>query len=475
MSNANSSRPKTAWLYTRISEDRDLERGGVTRQGEDLHRLAASWGAEVTRVLEDNDISGEGKKRRPDFETLIEGVRERKADLFLATDVDRYLRGFKPYVELYEAAEHSKVIIGWQGGSADFATGKGLLELGLRAEFAREELRKIRERVTRWHGAMKKSGRWPGGATPFGLERLNETWSIREDQAKLVREAAHKILQGHGLRALAREWNERGVKTSRGRQWTAAGIRKMLMSLYISGRREWLDPDTDEVVLVDAVWPAIIPAEQSDQLRRLLGDPVRWNVGSPRRYLLAGLARCQVCGRLLEAKGSKGTRRMSCRVAGHGTTVTASRLEEVVTAKVFQRLEDGSLRPHLERAQDMSLVEELKRVQQDIVDVTHEWTAKRLPKVAYLTAIADLKRQEDELRLRVDQQRSGYQLEGLPENIAEAWDDPERMPFHLQRAFLRYAIDEVRVGPSQQPTGHHGFDPRRVQVLWADQRAAVAA
>src|SRR5690349_18825015 len=124
-----------AVIYSRISRDDEGERLGVQRQQEDMRREAARRGAEVVAVLEDNDISGT-KASRPDFDRLIEMVQKGEVDLVLAYDVDRLTRGFGPYVRFYEACQEAKVTVGWIGGTANFATGEGLLELEIRASFA---------------------------------------------------------------------------------------------------------------------------------------------------------------------------------------------------------------------------------------------------------------------------------------------------------------------------------------------------
>src|SRR5207245_317632 len=80
---------------------------------------------------------------------LVALIEVKAVDLVLSADLDRLSRGFRPFVRFYEACEAARITVAWLGGQANFATGEGLLELELRASFAREELRKIRARVAR--------------------------------------------------------------------------------------------------------------------------------------------------------------------------------------------------------------------------------------------------------------------------------------------------------------------------------------
>ncbi len=66
-------------------------------------------------------------------------------------------------------------------------------------------------------------------------------------------------------------------------------------------------------IVADAVWPAIITREQSETIRATLADPDRRTNKSARRYLLAGLVRCGLCGGKMVARPrAGGQRRYAC-------------------------------------------------------------------------------------------------------------------------------------------------------------------
>ena len=60
-----------AVVYTRISQDRNGDGAGVTRQEADARALAKMRGWTVTSVIVENDTSAAGKKIRPGFERLL--------------------------------------------------------------------------------------------------------------------------------------------------------------------------------------------------------------------------------------------------------------------------------------------------------------------------------------------------------------------------------------------------------------------
>lgn len=59
-----------AAIYLRISLDRENTRLGVDRHQEDAQALVKARGWELVDVYEDNDTTGSGRKKRPEFERL---------------------------------------------------------------------------------------------------------------------------------------------------------------------------------------------------------------------------------------------------------------------------------------------------------------------------------------------------------------------------------------------------------------------
>src|SRR5262249_12496517 len=204
---------------------------------------------------------------------------------------DRLNRGLSDYVRLYTACEQARITVAWLGGEANFATGTGIFEMELRASFAREELRKIRSRISRKHLELAERGMNAGGGRPVGCE--DDRVTIRTHEADLVREAARRVLAGETLRGICRDWTARNVATVSGKPWSMQVMRRMLCSARISGRRERRTAPDGRVrdigvITAAAIWPAIITPDESDALRSLLGNPARRMKRRPAAYLLTG-------------------------------------------------------------------------------------------------------------------------------------------------------------------------------------------
>jgi site-specific DNA recombinase len=91
---------------------------------------------------------------------------------------------------------------------------------------------------------------------------------------------ARRAPAGESVKDLARELNARGITTVSGSQWSPQGLRLVLVSGRISGRREYKPTDSYEpghrpllgqLTATDS-WSAIISPADSDRLRALLAD-----------------------------------------------------------------------------------------------------------------------------------------------------------------------------------------------------------
>lgn len=468
-----ASAERSAAIYTRISLDEDRTRLGVQRQEEDCRRIAAFRDLRVAAVYEDDDLSGSGKVRRPRFEALLDAMRSGQVSTVIAYDIDRLMRGHAEYIAFYELAEARGLAVAWLGGEADFAAGTGLLELEIRAAFAREELRKIRARVKRWHQQKAEKGEdVGGGARPYGYEADRRT--IRPAEAELIEEAADRIIAGASLRSICIDWNERGLPSATGGEWTAYPLRRILTSARISGRRELRvlangdRASLGRITNPEGNWPAIITAERSDLLRAILTDPNRARVVAPRDYLLTGgVARCGLCGAPLVGRPrADRTRRMVCArgpgFTGCGRTfVVAEPIEAIVSAAVLRAVEGGALKPLVDRSDDRPLAEELRGIEERLKRLGEEW-ADDASDIALKAASRRLTERHRELSERLRVRQRGHAFADLPDPLRPAW---QGMPMARKRTIVAALVEAVVIGPA--PAIGNRFDPRRIrEIRW---------
>ena len=84
--------------------------------------------------------------------------------------------------------------------------------------------------------------------------------------------AATTVLAGTSLKAVARDWRERGIPSVTGAKWAAATVRDVLVKPAVAGLAVVTN---GTATMVPAKWPAILEREVWEALAAMLGDPDR--------------------------------------------------------------------------------------------------------------------------------------------------------------------------------------------------------
>ncbi len=198
-------------------------------------------------------------------------------------------------------------------------------------------------RIRRKHQELAEAGKLTGGGSrPYGY--LADRRSLHPDEAPYLREAAARVVAGDSLRSVAGDFNARGIRTVSGRPWSTSVLARILRSARISARREHHGEIT-----AAGDWQAIVSPDESDRLRAILGDPARRTNRTARRYLLAGLLRCGLCGATLVARPrTDGSRRYICpkgpgQAGCGGIAVLSDPVEQLIAEAVLYRLDTPEL------------------------------------------------------------------------------------------------------------------------------------
>lgn len=367
-------------LYTRISEADDDD--GVQRQETRLRKrhldhmwvqIAIAHGREVilVGVYSDNDISAADVFAvRPDFERLIRDIEAGKVNTVMAWDFDRLWRDNYDFNRLLRAMRLAggQAMLAFEGDPrlVDIITGEGIDMAQIKGAMSDASVRSTKSRIRFKHEHLAENGMFGGGSRRFGYQIVDKNLVIDPEEAQHIREAIPRLLARKiSLTALAREWNERGIKTAKAGKWnaqtlkkllaeppspddpeairaarllmsergfnvkqivihlnqleiaapqtmwTAANLRRVFLGEHIAGIR------TSETgaVRVQAKWEPIIDIETHVRLVELLTDPSRkTNPGSTEaKYLFTGMFRCGACRKgTLYVRENYGERTWGC-------------------------------------------------------------------------------------------------------------------------------------------------------------------
>ncbi|WP_433369083.1 recombinase family protein [Actinoplanes sp. CA-142083] len=345
---------EAAISYARASVDRTGQELSVERQRSDQRKLVRHRGVRLAHEITDNDVSANGRRRRPGFERMLELVREGKADVIVATDMSRLTRGkSSDEARLLELGLETNLKLWFvRAPDLDLSTAAGRLTASILIAAARHEIEQKSERQRRAAEQAAEQGRRIGGRRPFGYDADGTTENKTEADA--IRWAYNELLAGAGLGALAREWNRRGLltpqhgyahgcggscgpkvrprscpqrKADRPSLWTAQTIRPVLMNPRYAGlrshvtdavRRAHPDPRTARIagIVGRAQWPSLVSEATWRAAVTKLTDPGRTKPPRSGTAVLTGEA---LCG------ARAGADRQVCNATVHGGAAPASR------------------------------------------------------------------------------------------------------------------------------------------------------
>ncbi|UPG68788.1 recombinase family protein [Gordonia hongkongensis] len=324
---------RIAVIYCRISQDRTGLRAGVDRQRADCERLAESLGWTVGDVFVDNDVSAYGRRPRPEYQRMLDLLRDGRVGALIAWHTDRLYRSIPDLSELVEICDDRGIEIRTcKAGEVDLSTPSGRLSATMFASIARYEVERSAERLRSAKDQQAREGKFRGGPRPFGYQ--DGGLQLDETEAARLREAADHLLSGGSLMAVTRRWNSEGFTTARGSKWTVTALRKVLTR----GRNAGLVEQQGRVV-GPALWPAIFDEDTLHAIRAVVSDPTRRTATSyEKKHQGAGIYRCGKCDAPMKTiKAHGGGRDYRCAEQLH-LSQKQDPLDEFVSALVVGRL-----------------------------------------------------------------------------------------------------------------------------------------
>src|SRR5688572_8968029 len=199
--------PCRAGIYARISEDRDGDALGVSRQVADCHELAAARGWDITERYVDDDISAYSGKPRPEYRRMLADITGGQVDAVVVWHLDRLHRQPRELEQFFDICDRAGgVALATVSGDVDLATHDGRFHARIMGAVAAKSSDDMSRRLRRKAQELARNGRPSGGGSrPFGFEPDRVT--VRESEAQIIRELADRLLAGETLRALATDLN----------------------------------------------------------------------------------------------------------------------------------------------------------------------------------------------------------------------------------------------------------------------------
>jgi DNA invertase Pin-like site-specific DNA recombinase len=469
--------------YLRISEDRDDDERGVKRQDKDATDLAARRGLTVVNTFTDNDLSATLGGPRPGYADLIAAARRGEFTVIIVWQLSRLWRNRRERAEGIEILRRAGVsVVCCKGPDLDLSTAYGRGMAGMLGEVDTMEVEIKGERTVAAQRQAAEAGLWLGGSRPFGWElvpdparagRANAHRKVKPvidpGEAGEVRRMVAELLAGRSLGALVRDLNDRGLTTTRGKEWTPASLRAVL-----TRPRNYGAVDFQGEILPGATWPAIVTEADHRAVCGLLADPARRTTTTNQvKHLLSGLALCGVCGGPMKTgstKGRKGARRRIYKCPHEHLYRTIAPVDTVVEGALIARLTLAKL--NREDAASLlggdpgpGLSGEAARLRERIAEAGDMWEAGELTRAEHKARTARLRERLAAAERRMERARRAPVLAELvdADDVAAAYD---ALPLDRKRAVIAEVM-EVTILPGtagRTYTDATGLDEDRVGI-----------
>lgn len=321
-----------AWLYYRLSRDEDEEMNSLQNQRQILIDYAKQNGYEVIGESFDDNVSGMTFDRKG-LNELENAVDEGKIEAVLVKDLSRLGRHRTQTALFIDHLRENNVKVISVTEGIDTTNENDDLLIGFKQIFNDFYAKDIGKKVRAGIRQKQKTGLVVN--LPMGYYKDKNTGEVLIDEtaAEIIREVFQRYIGGHGITAIARNFNNRGIKSpeyfshrkiSSTRTemckkflWTQTAVKRLLQNESYTGtlvnhktsiskiyhtRKEI--PDEDRYRHEDFL-PMIIDKQTWEQAQFLLEQRPKSNVRAGRGRIIhrySGLIRCGDCGAILIAK-----------------------------------------------------------------------------------------------------------------------------------------------------------------------------
>ncbi len=312
-------RKKKVAAYARVSRDTEQLMHSLSAQVSyysDLIQRTPGW--DYAGVYVDAGITGTSAAARPEFQRLIADCEAGKIDIVLTKSISRFARNTVDLLATVRRLKELGVEVRFEKERIHSLTGDGEVMLTVLASFAEQESVSLSNNI-KWTFQKKfRNGEVHSHQKMLGYRWEGDKRLVIPEEAEIVRFIFREYISGKSYTAIARELDEKGVKSVHGaghfpfasvklilRTEEYTGCMVMQKEYNISPKRQRLNRGELPKYMVDGHHEAIIDRETFGQVQEIMAErsakrESRKGLDSP----FAGLIRCGECG---------------CSVCGHRT------------------------------------------------------------------------------------------------------------------------------------------------------------
>lgn len=220
--------------YARVSTDSDEQYTSYDSQCkkyEEYIKANPQW--EFVAIYADEGITGTNRKRRVNFNRMIDDAKAGKIDLIVTKSISRFARNTVDTISLTRELKRIGVEVFFEKENIWSLEDKSEFVLTVLASAAQEESRSISQNVTMGKRWKMQEGKTSWAYNRFlGFAKTDEGIVLVEEEAKIVREIYRLFLtEGKTCMGIANILNANGIPTPSGKEGCTWKINNVLSIL----------------------------------------------------------------------------------------------------------------------------------------------------------------------------------------------------------------------------------------------------
>ena len=234
-----NEKEKIADIYVRVSTlDQAREGFSIDEQKERLIAYCKFKGYKIHKIYEDAGISAKNDKREG-YQSIIEDVKEGKANIIVAYKLDRITRSVYDIEKLMKFVNDYECDIDCMADESNTTTSNGRMVMRIMTSVSQNEIEKCSERTKVGMAGAIKAGHIPN-RTPLGFKRDNKKLVPDPLTKDIIVRVFDLYLEGKSHKTIANIFNKEEVN---GRNtWYDSTIQTILSNElykgdYINGKR----------------------------------------------------------------------------------------------------------------------------------------------------------------------------------------------------------------------------------------------
>lgn len=480
------AQPLRAFIYDRNSRVINGVTTSTEAQRTENRRLCEREGWQIAGEFSDpgRSASRYARKAREDYERMLTEIQQGRCDVLVIWEASRGYRSTKTFIELRDLLEKQGVKLCYNGRSYDPTNRSDRFMMLIDAGRAEDEADAIRDRNLRTTRLNAERG-GVHGRVAFGCRREYDADTgilLRQvpDEAEgpVVVEATERVAAGEALRAIAKDFKQRGLPGPPG-GWTPAAVRRIVLRPSNIGLRSH-----NGTIVGEGNWKPILEGEEAVAAYyaavKLLSNPARRSQRDIAvKHLLSGIALCGACAaepqviesRLRRMSHGKSGREIYTCLACNRVSITKDVLDDYVQSTLLEYVERPEFAASLAapaRGASTTALAQAAALEQQLADARK--LASTFENGRFKLSAQSLADMEAQLLPRIDAARQTAQDATVPlvlrrlarPDARAVWDEDMGLP--ERRSAIR-ALVKVTLNPAGK--GVHQLRPGRVTFDWS--------